>query len=284
MTRDQFEAWLDDPARPTLVMGVLNVTPDSFSDGGRFADPNAALTHARAMAAAGADLIDIGGESTRPGAQPVPAAQQIQRVSPVIQNIAREFPSLLLSIDTTQAAVAAAAIEAGAALVNDISAGRDDVAMLPLVADMGVPIILMHMLGTPRTMQQNPTYADVAVEVRGFLLDRRQAATQAGIAQRRILLDPGIGFGKTGRHNLTLLAALPHLAAAGSPIVIGPSRKSFIEPITGETLASGRPLGTAAAVAWSAANGAAIVRVHDVGAAVAAVKMIRAIKSAAKTP
>jgi dihydropteroate synthase len=280
MTRDQFEAWLDDPARPTLVMGVLNVTPDSFSDGGRFADPDAALAQARAMAAAGADLIDIGGESTRPGAHPVPAAQQINRVRPVIQNIAREFPSLLLSIDTTQAAVAAAAVDAGASLVNDISAGRDDVAMLPLIADLGTPVILMHMLGTPRTMQQNPTYADVVAEVRTFLLDRRQAATEAGISQRRILVDPGIGFGKTGRHNLTLLAALPDLAAAGSPLVVGPSRKSFIEPITGEPLAGGRPLGTVAAIAWSAANQAAIVRVHDVGPAVATVKMIRAIKSA----
>jgi dihydropteroate synthase len=264
-------------------MGVLNITPDSFSDGGRFTDVDTAVAQARTMIDAGADLIDIGGESTRPGAQPVSAAQQIQRVRPVVDRIAREFAGMMLSIDTTQAAVAAAAIDAGAALVNDISAGRDDVAMLPLVADLGVPIVLMHMLGTPRTMQHNPAYADVVAEVLSFLLDRRKTAVEAGIAHRRVLLDPGIGFGKTGRHNMRLLAAMGRLAATGSPVLVGPSRKSFIEAVTGEPLAGGRPFGTAAAVAWSAANGAAIVRVHDVRPAVATVRMIRAIRSAAES-
>jgi dihydropteroate synthase len=167
-------------------MGVLNVTPDSFSDGGRFANVDAALAQARAMVEAGADLIDIGGESTRPGAEPVPAGRQIERVRPVIERISGQLAPVLLSIDTTQAAVAAAAIDAGAALVNDISAGRDDVGMLPLVADLGVPIVLMHMLGTPRTMQDDPAYADVVAEVLSFLLDRRKTAVETGIAHRRV--------------------------------------------------------------------------------------------------
>lgn len=258
-------------------MGVLNLTPDSFSDPGRFTNPAAAVAHAKQMLDSGADLIDIGGESTRPGSSPIPAEEQIRRVIPVLQQIHRELGPVLISIDTTQSAVASAALDAGASLVNDISAGRDDPVMFPTCAARGAPIVLMHMQGTPRTMQQNPTYENVVQQVLDFLLQRRQAAVAAGIPQRRIFLDPGIGFGKTPAHNLALLRALLLFAAQGSPILVGPSRKSFIQTITGETLASGRPFGTAAAVAWSLTNGVAIVRVHDVGPAAAVARMLRAI-------
>jgi dihydropteroate synthase len=265
-----------------LVMGVLNVTPDSFSDSGKFAATDAAVAHAHAMCADGADLIDLGGESTRPGAQPVPEAQQIQRVVPVLNALA-DRADVTVSIDTSRAAVARAALDAGAAIVNDITAGRGDSQMFPLVAARGVPIILMHMQGTPATMQLNPSYQDVMVEVSEFLQDRLRVAAAAGIPLERTLLDPGIGFGKTMAHNLQLLRRQIELKHLGRPMVIGASRKKFIGTMTGETKPGERVMGTAAAVAWSVANGADIVRVHDVAAMARVVRMIRAIATGEPT-
>jgi dihydropteroate synthase len=276
MTGREFNLWLSDRARRALVMGVLNVTPDSFSDGGSFFDPKVAADAAREMEAAGADLIDIGGESTRPGSQPISVDQQIERILPVIRAI-RQVSSITLSIDTTRAAVASAALDAGANLINDISAGRDEEKMFPLAAQRGVPIILMHMQGTPATMQDNPTYNSVAIEVELFLRERMNVAIARGIKRRNILVDPGIGFGKLMHHNLTLLREMRGLRRLGRPVVIGTSRKGFIGKITGETDPKQRQFGTAATVAWSIANGAAIVRVHDVGPMVQVTKMMRAM-------
>jgi dihydropteroate synthase len=283
MSPSEFESWLNDPARRTLVMGVLNVTPDSFSDGGRYADLDAAVGHGGEMAAQGAAILDVGGESTRPGSEPVPEAEQIQRVVPVIRALANEVPALL-SIDTTRAAVAEAALDAGARLVNDISGGLDDPALLPLVARRGVPVVLMHMQGTPATMQVNPAYGDVAGEIRQFLEARVAAAESAGIDRARVLIDPGIGFGKRMGHNLELIRRLGEFTSLGRPMVVGVSRKGFIGRITGEDLASGRRFGTAAAVAWTVAHGAAVVRVHDVGPMAQVVRMIEAIKHGAADP
>ena len=276
MTWQDFESWLRDPARRTLVMGVLNVTPDSFSDGGRFADASIAVAHAREMVAQGADLIDIGGESTRPGAPRISAEEQISRIIPVIERL-KDLPAIL-SVDTTRAAVAAAALDAGARLVNDISGGSDDPALLPLVASRGVPIVLMHMRGQPSTMQQLTDYRDVVVEVKGHLASLRDAALAAGIERHRILLDPGIGFAKRMDHNLTLLRHLQSFTDLGQPLLLGTSRKSFIGRITDEPEPSHRIFGTAASVAWCAANGASIVRVHDVDSMAKVVRMTRAIQ------
>jgi dihydropteroate synthase len=268
---------LQSPSRLPLVMGILNLTPDSFSDGGRFNTIETALRHARAMLVGGADLIDIGGESTRPGSTPIPEDEQIRRVKPVISAIRAEMP-IPISIDTTRAKVAAAALEAGATLVNDISAGRDDPDLLPLVAAAKVPVILMHMQGTPATMQVNPVYADVVGEVKQFLFDRAGYAQSIGIHRADILLDPGIGFGKTAQHNLQLLHHLGKLTGMDHPLVVGTSRKAFIGTVTGET--GERVFGTAGTIAWAAANGAAIVRVHDVDAMGKVVAIIRAIRCA----
>jgi len=257
-------------------MGILNVTPDSFSDGGKFASPDAAIAHAEEMAAAGADIIDIGGESTRPGADPVEPAEQIRRVIPVLSAIAHRLP-VVFSIDTTSSEVAQAALDAGAMIINDISAGRDDPQILTLAARKMCPIILMHMLGRPKTMQQAPHYEEVTAEVAGFLDERIVAAGIHGIHLEKVLIDPGIGFGKTRDHNLQLLKRLRELTVLGRPLVIGASRKRFIGQITGESEAEHRVFGTAATVAWSIANGASIVRVHDVGPIVQVVRMIQAI-------
>lgn len=277
MTECEFDSWLLQPDRPPLVMGVLNVTPDSFSDGGRYLDPAAAADHARAMLDAGADLIDIGGESTRPGSDPVDDDEQIRRVVPVLQSFRGRLPAVF-SIDTTRASVAQAALDAGAFLVNDISAGLDDPTMLLTTARRRAPIILMHMLGRPKTMQVAPAYEDVTAEVSGFLNERLIAAGIAGIEVDRILLDPGFGFGKTLEHNLELLRRLREITVLGRPLVVGTSRKSFIGRITGEDEPSRRLFGTAATVAWAVTNGAAIVRVHDVEPMGQVVKMIRAIQ------
>jgi dihydropteroate synthase len=272
-----FDAWLitPKPARRPLVMGVLNVTPDSFSDGGKFASTEAAVEQARSMVSAGANLIDIGGESTRPGSQSVPAAQQIERVIPVLRAVAG-LP-IVFSIDTTDSAVASAALDAGAVVINDISAGRNDPNMLPLAASRKVPVILMHMQGTPATMQDRPNYSDVMGEVIQFLRERIRAAEAAGLAGEKTLIDPGIGFGKTLDHNLSLMRQQRELLALGRPVVIGTSRKGFIGKITGETEPSKRLFGTAASVAWSITSGADIVRVHDVGPMTQVVRMMRAI-------
>jgi dihydropteroate synthase len=275
MTIEDFNEWLSNPKRRTLVMGVLNVTPDSFSDGGRYASVDAAVAHAEAMAAAGADLIDIGGESTRPGAQIVAARTQIERVEPVLRRI-RSLP-VVLSIDTTNVETALAALDAGATVVNDTSAGLDDSSMLPLVARHQVPVILMHMQGRPATMQDRPVYGDVVAEVLAFLKSRVDAARSVGVLEEKILLDPGIGFGKTLEHNLTLLRRQSELLSLGRPLVIGTSRKKFIGTITGVEEPARRLSGSLAATAWAVANGAGIVRVHDVEANVQVVRMIEAI-------
>lgn len=278
MTGKSFVAWLTDLARRPLVCGILNVTPDSFSDGGRFANLTAATDHVRELISEGADLIDIGGESTRPGSSPVGSAEQIRRILPVLREL-RDL-DIALSIDTTRADVAEAALDGGASIVNDISAGRDDAAMLPLIARRGASAILMHMQGTPATMQLDPRYADVTKEVANFLRERAKVAIEAGIARDRILLDPGIGFGKSEGHNLTILREMRSLVDSldGRPVVVGTSRKGFIGTITGEPIAQRRGFGTAATVAWAIEHGASIVRVHDVGPMKQVVRMIEAIQ------
>jgi len=256
-----------------FVMGVLNATPDSFSDGGRHLAPEAAVAAARAMAAEGADLVDLGGESTRPGAGPVDEAEELARVGPVLDAL-RDDADVVLSIDTRRAAIAERALDAGAVLVNDVTAGADP-AMLPLVAARGAGIALMHMRGEPATMQRAPRYADVVEEVESFLLARATAAAEAGIPRGRVLLDPGIGFGKTRAHNLELLRGLPRLAGHGFPVLLGVSRKSLLGALTDRPV-DGRLHATTAAHALGAAAGAAMVRAHDVGAALDAVKVAAA--------
>jgi dihydropteroate synthase len=243
-------------------MGILNVTPDSFSDGGRFLAFDAAVAHGLQMAADGADLVDVGGESTRPGADAVSADAEIDRVVPVVRALAGE--GIVVSIDTSKAAVADAAIAAGAAVVNDVSALGDQ-AMGRLVAGAGVGVVLMHMLGSPRTMQDDPRYDDVVEDVIGFLAIRAERAVGQGIDPPRICLDPGIGFGKTLHHNLDLLTAgVSRLAGLGFPVLVGASRKSFIERILGPILAVERDGPSATAHALAIASGAAMIRVHNV--------------------
>jgi dihydropteroate synthase len=291
MTSAEFPEWLADPRRKPLVMGVLNITPDSFSDGARFlatsedasTTAEAVLTDAiaaevQAMTAAGVDWIDVGGESTRPGSSPVPPAVQIKRVVPAIQTI-RQHSGVLISVDTSRAEVATAALDAGADVVNDIWAGRDDAEMLPLVARRKTPIILMHMLGSPATMQANPIYQDVTADVAEFFGKRVAAAVAAGVDPGLILLDPGIGFGKTAAHNLQLLRQTAVLCRIGRPLVVGTSRKGFIGKVLDETDPQKRIFGTAATVAYAVANGAAVVRVHDVGPMRQVVRMVRAIQN-----
>jgi dihydropteroate synthase len=276
MSPADFDHWLTLDPRPPLVMGVLNVTPDSFSDAGKFATADAAILQAEALAEAGADIIDIGGESTRPGSDPVEPTEQIRRVLPVLQSVAHRLP-VVFSIDTTSSEVAQTVLDAGATIINDISAGRDDPQILSLAARRRCPIILMHMLGRPKTMQQAPHYDEVTAEVAGFLDERIVAAGIHGVSIDKVLIDPGIGFGKTRDHNLELLKRLRELTVLGRPLVIGTSRKRFIGQITAESEASDRLFGTAATVAWSLANGASIVRVHDVAPIVQVVRMIQAI-------
>jgi dihydropteroate synthase len=260
----------------SVVVGVLNATPDSFSDGGRHLDPHSAAAHALQMVADGAGWIDVGGESTRPGSEPVPESEQIRRVAPVIRAV-RAVTDVPISIDTTRAAVADAAVDVGATIVNDISAGRDDAEIFSVVARRRVSVVLMHMRGTPKTMQDQPMYGDVVAEVGGFLKQRLAAAAGAGIDAGSVWFDPGIGFGKTTEHNLQLLRRLPELVALGRPVLVGTSRKGFIGKVTGEDLAGGRRMGTAATVAWAVAHGASAVRVHDVAEMSAVVRMVRAI-------
>jgi dihydropteroate synthase len=245
----------------TYVMGVLNVTPDSFSDGGEWIDPERALRHARSMVRQGADLVDIGGESTRPGARAVRAAEEIRRVVPVIERLAAE--KILVSIDTSKAAVARAAFRAGAKILNDVTALRGDPEMGRAAADAGVAVILMHMKGTPRTMQRNPAYGDVVEEILVFFREILRNAWRAGIERDKIILDPGIGFGKLPKHNLEILRRLDEIRALGRPLAIGTSRKSFIGRALGRRV-DDRVSGTAATVAAAILRGADVVRVHDV--------------------
>ncbi|MEM7627345.1 MAG: dihydropteroate synthase [Planctomycetota bacterium] len=262
------EMTLDRPR----IMGVLNVTPDSFSDGGRYVDADAAVALALAMALDGADLIDVGGESSRPGAERVPPQKQIERVAPVIERVRatldeQGFPGVVISIDTTRAAVAEAAMDAGAAMLNDISAGHEDPAMLPLAAERGVPIALMHMHGQPKTMQDAPAYDDVVADIERFLAERVAAAVGAGVKRSQIVIDPGIGFGKTVAHNLAILAALGRYVATGQPVLLGTSRKSFLAKLAGRDDLKVEPDpagGTAATTALGVAAGTRLFRVHDV--------------------
>ena len=250
-------------------MGIVNVTPDSFSDGGRFLDPARAIEHALRLRREGADFVDVGGESTRPGATSVPAAQEIERVIPVVEALARE--GVAVSVDTMKPEVMSAAIAAGCAVVNDVNAFRAPGAV-EAVAGSAVGLVVMHMQGTPETMQKQPLYADVVGEVGGFLRRRAAALEAAGIARARIALDPGFGFGKTLEHNLALFRALPQLAAMGYPILAGVSRKRMIGDLTGRKL-EGRSAGSVAAALLAVQNGASIVRVHDVKETVDAINV-----------
>jgi dihydropteroate synthase len=258
-----------------LIMCVLNVTPDSFSDGGQFLDTDKAVEHGVRMAGEGAAIIDVGGESTRPGAQRVPADEQIKRVVPVINQLAKKT-SVLISVDTYDVEVAAAALEAGAAMINDITALSDE-QVGELAARCEVPLVLMHVQGTPATMQIEPKYDDVVGEVLDFLLSRAARAEQFGVPAGRIFIDPGIGFGKTLEHNLLLLRNIDRFVASGYRVLVGPSRKSFIGKITGKEKPSERLFGTAAAVALCVAAGVSVVRVHDVAEMVDVVKTAAAI-------
>jgi dihydropteroate synthase len=262
-----------DLARPR-VMGILNVTPDSFYDGGRYVDVASALAHARQMAADGADVIDVGGESTRPGAAVVPEADELRRVVPVIEALASD--GLVVSADTRRPAVMRAAIAAGAAMINDVGA-LTAAGAIDLVAASNVAVCLMHMRGEPASMQQAPQYDDVVREVREFLVARALACEAAGIARERIVVDPGFGFGKTLAHNLTLLRALPQIAAAGYPVVAGLSRKSSLGAITGRPVEERMPASLAAAL-MAILRGASVVRVHDVRETVDALKVWLAIQ------
>ncbi len=261
-------------------MGVVNVTPDSFSDGGRFLDAGAALAHARRMIAEGADMIDVGGESTRPGADPVSEADEIARVVPLIRQIRSESP-VRISIDTMKPGVARAAVAAGADMWNDITALGWSPDSPAVAAELGCEVALMHMQGDPRTMQQDPRYDDVAQDVTAFMMDRVAAVAAAGVSGERIWLDPGIGFGKTPEHNLELLRHLDRLVATGFPVLLGVSRKRFIRSIDETAVgADDRLGGSLAGALWGAAQGVAAVRVHDVRETVQALKVWAAIQDA----
>ncbi len=267
---------LDLSAGP-VIMGILNVTPDSFSDGGKFLNPDEAVAQGLKMIAEGAGIIDIGGESTRPGAEPVSDEGQIERVVPVIQDLRRQTETPI-SIDTTSSKVAQTALEAGAAIINDISALRFDGQMAKLAAREGVPVILMHIQGKPRTMQTNPTYKDVVQDVKAFLNERIEYAVAAGIKRSQIVIDPGFGFGKTLEHNLQLFRHISEFLKLNVPVLAGPSRKSFIGKILNITNPSDRIFGTAAAVAWCVAAGVHIVRVHNVREMAQVARIITAIR------
>jgi dihydropteroate synthase len=249
-----------------VVVGILNVTPDSFSDGGDFLDPEAAAEHAATMLDEGADMLDIGGESTRPGSDPVSQEEEIQRVVPVLERILSVRPGAVISVDTYRSGTATAALEAGASLVNDVTALRGDPRMASVVEEAECPVILMHMQGEPKTMQKEPHYQDVVREVRDFLAKRAEYAVAAGVRPENVIVDPGIGFGKNLEHNLALLHDLDAIVDLGLPVLIGASRKRFIEGITGVQEARDRVPGTVATTVLAYERGATFFRVHDVRA------------------
>jgi dihydropteroate synthase len=249
--------------RKTLLMGILNVTPDSFSDGGRYEDPGRAIERAWQMAEEGADLLDVGGMSSRPGSEEIPPEEELRRVEPVLKRLGDRYP-LPVSIDTYRASIARAAIDRGACIVNDISALRSDPEMIPLAAESGAGLVLMHMRGTPRTMQHNVEYADIMGEIGSFLIGQSQSAREKGVEPDRIVFDPGIGFGKSVEGNLQLIREVRRFASGAAGVLIGPSRKSFIGKVLVRPRAEERLWGTAAAVALAIEAGADIVRVHDV--------------------
>jgi dihydropteroate synthase len=255
------------------LMGVVNVTPDSFSDGGLYLDPRAAVAHGEELVAQGAEILDVGGESTRPGAEAVSAEEELARIEPVVHGLAGKA---VISIDTSKAAVAEAALDGGAEIVNDVTALREDPEIGPLCAERDAGLVLMHMQGNPRTMQENPVYDDVVDDVKAFLAERVEAAIAAGIDEERIWLDPGIGFGKTLEHNLELLRRLGELRSLGRPLVIGASRKSFIGAIDNSS-ASERLGGTIASSVLAAAEGVDVLRVHDVAEVGQAMRVAAAV-------
>jgi dihydropteroate synthase len=261
--------------RPALVMGIVNVTPDSFSDGGQFFDAVAAIAHGLKLMERGAEILDVGGESTRPNAAPVSEAEELRRVLPVIEELAGRI-KIPLSIDTTKAAVARAALQAGASIVNDVAANREDDEMRRVVAEARAGYICMHSQGTPQTMQTNPVYADVVREVGEFFFERLERMSGCGVPPGQIILDPGIGFGKTPEHNLQLLGALQHFGKLGRPLMIGVSRKSFIGKLLGPELAARLPASLACAC-LAVEAGVQIIRTHDVAETVQAIRMTEAV-------
>jgi len=257
-------------------MGIVNVTPDSFSDGGMFEDAEAAVTHGLRLLNEGADVLDVGGESTRPGSDPVSDEEERARVLPVMEGLRREAPEALLSVDTRKASVATSILAAGADVVNDIGAGTDP-DMFEVVASAGAGMVLMHMQGEPKTMQSDPHYDDVVPEVRGFLAERLEAAVAAGIGRDRLCIDPGIGFGKNLEHNLALLRSIGSFRELGVPVLAGVSRKRLIGELSGADDPAGRLEGSVAAAVWCASQGVEMVRVHDVGPTVRALRVVDAI-------
>jgi dihydropteroate synthase len=267
--------------RPALIMGIVNVTPDSFSDGGKFADADAAVEHALKLAGQGAEILDIGGESTRPGAEPVEEKEELRRVIPVIEKLAAKI-KIPLSIDTMKSAVANAALEAGASIVNDVGANREGNSMWKVVSKFGAGYICTHTKGRPLTMQQNPSYTDVVREVGSFFLERLTVMlNEGGIAVEQVALDPGIGFGKTPEHNLQLLAGLRSFTKLRRPLLLGVSRKSFIGKLLGANLNERLPASLACA-SLAVADGVQIIRAHDVAETVQAVRMTEAVLSCIK--
>lgn len=262
----------------TLVMGILNPTPDSFSDGGQLATVEAALERAVHMVGDGADVLDVGGESTRPGSEPVDVADEIDRVVPVIERIVGAMPDVPVSVDTRKAAVAAEALRAGASIVNDVSAGGDP-EMFEVVSRHGAGMVLMHMLGEPKTMQEDPVYDDVVDDVHAYLDGKIEAAVAAGVERESLCIDPGIGFGKTLEHNLRLMKEIAGFLDLGRPVLVGPSRKRFIGTLL-DVEVDERMEGTAGAVAWLGAQGVHVVRVHDVKEMVRVVRVVDAIERA----
>jgi len=257
-------------------MGIVNVTPDSFSDGAMFASVDDAVAHGARLVDEGADLVDVGGESTRPGSDPIEADEELLRVVPVIEGLVKARPGTALSVDTRKPEVASAALDAGASVVNDIAGGRN-VALLETVSRTGAGVVLMHMLGEPKTMQDDPRYDDVVAEVHEFLRERIEAAVFAGVPEERVCIDPGIGFGKTVDHNLALLRAVPALRMLGAAVMVGASRKGFIGTLTGVDDPAARLEGSLAVAVLAAAHGADLVRVHDVAATVRALKVADAV-------
>jgi len=260
----------------TLVVGVVNVTPDSFSDGGLFAGVDEAVEHGARLVDDGADLVDVGGESTRPGSDPVPVDEELRRVVPVIEGVVKSRPEVVVSVDTRKAEVARAALDVGAVVVNDVTGGIDP-SLLEAVAEARAGVILMHMLGEPKTMQEDPRYTDVVAEVHEFLRERIESAVFSGIPEERICIDPGIGFGKSVEHNLALLRAVPALRLLGAAVMVGASRKRFIGSLTGVDDPADRLEGSLAVAVLAAAHGADLVRVHDVKETVRALKVADAV-------
>ena len=275
---ESFQDWCLNPKRETLVMGIVNVTPDSFSDGGKFFSPKVAISHASKLITQGADIIDIGGESTRPGAEQVSESEELKRVIPVIEKIRTDNPTILISIDTTKASVAKHAVEAGADIINDVSGLSFDNNMIGIVESFNIPVVIMHMKGNPQNMQLNPEYKDIVNEILDFFKMKIKIAIQSGINRSMIILDPGIGFGKTVEHNFELLSRLNEFNVLELPIMIGPSRKSFIG-ITLDLPPEDRLEGTAAAVSAGVMNGASIVRVHDVKSMKRVVRIIEKVRN-----